>query len=77
MFDLEKLIRDRQDQLRGRPEDWIDRFIAWKQRQDWVDISMLAVDISMLAVLIVSAILASLPSVIIAWLFFSGQIGTQ
>jgi len=32
MTDLEKLIRDRQDQLRGRREDWIDRFMAWLRR---------------------------------------------
>jgi hypothetical protein len=30
--DLEELIRKRQDQLRGRPEDWIDRFM--QQRKD-------------------------------------------
>lgn len=29
MPDLEKLIRDKQDQLRGRPEDRIDRFMEW------------------------------------------------
>jgi len=33
MTDLEKLIRDRQDELRGRPLDWIDWFIEidWKK----------------------------------------------
>ena len=29
MIDLEKMIRDKQDQLRGRPEDWIDRVMEW------------------------------------------------
>lgn len=26
---LENLIRRRQDELRGRPEDWIDRLCYW------------------------------------------------
>jgi hypothetical protein len=34
-MDLEQLIRKRQDELRGRPEDWIDRFGEWRRRQDW------------------------------------------
>lgn len=37
MTDLEKLLRDRQDELRGRPEDWIDRLAEWESRQDWTN----------------------------------------
>jgi hypothetical protein len=32
MTDLEKLIRDQQDELRGRPRDWIDDFGDWRRR---------------------------------------------
>jgi hypothetical protein len=40
MADLEKLIRDRQDELRGRPRDWIDDFTAWHRRMDWVTVGV-------------------------------------
>jgi len=39
--DLEKLIREKQDQLRGRPEDWIDRFKGWRHRVDWTTTSLM------------------------------------
>jgi hypothetical protein len=42
MSDLEQLLRKRQDQLRGRPEDWIDRFGDWRKRQNWVGVMILA-----------------------------------
>ena len=42
MVDLEQLIREKQDLLRGRPEDWIDHFGAWRRRQDWVSIGIVA-----------------------------------
>jgi len=32
---LEKLLTDKQDALRGRPEDWIDRFGDWRRTTDW------------------------------------------
>jgi YD repeat-containing protein len=38
MTDLEELIRAKQDKLRGRPEDWIDRFGYWRRRIDWVTV---------------------------------------
>ena len=41
LIDLEQLIRQRQDQLRGRPEDWIDRFGDWRRNADWVGIAII------------------------------------
>jgi hypothetical protein len=35
---LEKLITDRQDELRGRPRDWLDDFKDWRQGIDWRDV---------------------------------------
>jgi hypothetical protein len=40
--DLETLIRERQDSLRGRPEDWIDRFGGWRRNADWPSIAIIA-----------------------------------
>ena len=42
VIDLEELIRNRQDQLRGRPEDWIDRFGAWRRGVDWTGVAIIA-----------------------------------
>jgi hypothetical protein len=42
MQSLEELIRQRQDKLRGRPEDWIDRFVPWCRRQDWIGTTIIA-----------------------------------
>lgn len=55
MTDLERLLRDRQDQLRGRPEDWIDRFGGWRRNVDWLGIFILFAlpAMTMLAVLAV------------------------
>jgi len=36
MTDLYKLIKRRQDELRGREEDWIDRLFGWIRDVDWV-----------------------------------------
>jgi hypothetical protein len=36
--DLETLIRNKQDQLRGRPEDWTDRLIHWLHTMDWMEV---------------------------------------
>jgi hypothetical protein len=41
--DLEELIRKRQDRLRGRPEDWIDRFIQRKDRLKIVAVIVLLI----------------------------------
>lgn len=41
MIDLERLIRDKQDVLRGRPEDWIDRFGGWRRRVDWTGVAII------------------------------------
>jgi hypothetical protein len=40
MTDLEKMIRERQDALRGRPADSIDRFMDWYASLDWFNIAM-------------------------------------
>jgi hypothetical protein len=32
---LEKLLTDKQDELRGRPRDWIDDFGDWRRTTDW------------------------------------------
>ncbi|GLQ36735.1 hypothetical protein GCM10007908_03550 [Rhizobium albus] len=29
-MDLEQIIRNKQDQLRGRPRDWLDDFKEWR-----------------------------------------------
>ena len=42
MADLERMIRERQDVLRGRPEDWIDRFVAWRRRVDWATVAIIS-----------------------------------
>jgi len=41
--DLEKLIRDRQDALRGRRRDWIDDVVDWQQRVDWLTVGVIAI----------------------------------
>lgn len=65
-MDLEKLIRDKQDELRGRPEDWIDRFMDWYRRQDWDDYCIMVVSL-----LFVSIGLAF--SIVVIWfLIFRG-----
>jgi hypothetical protein len=42
VIDLERLITDRQDQLRGRPRDWIDDFGGWGRRVDWTGVAIIA-----------------------------------
>ncbi|MBT1509456.1 hypothetical protein KIP88_02980 [Bradyrhizobium sp. SRL28] len=41
MTDLEKLITDKQDQLRGRPRDWLDDFGDWRRRTDWASVALI------------------------------------
>jgi predicted transposase YdaD len=43
VIDLEDLIRQRQDQLRGRPRDWIDDFGDRRRNTDWLGIVVLIV----------------------------------
>lgn len=38
-MDLEELLRRRQDELRGRPEDWIDRLMHRLRYTDWLDVA--------------------------------------
>lgn len=38
MIDLHDLLKNRQDELRGRPEDWIDRFGSWYRNLDVADL---------------------------------------
>lgn len=54
MTDLEKLITDRQDELRGRQRDWIDDFGDWRRRADWIGVALIvgAGVIALLAVLV-------------------------
>jgi hypothetical protein len=35
MISLEQLLRQRQDELRGRPHHWTDDINAWWGRLDW------------------------------------------
>jgi hypothetical protein len=39
--DLERLIRERQEALRGRPRDWIDDFGDWRRRIDWMSVLLI------------------------------------
>jgi hypothetical protein len=40
MIDLERLIAQKQDALRGRPLNWRDGFIDWMRRVDWWGVGM-------------------------------------
>lgn len=55
MIELERLLRDRQDQLRGRPLDWIDRFGDWRRSVDWHGIIIL-IAVPLLTLLAVTAV---------------------
>lgn len=57
MTDLEKLIRDRQDELRGRPEDWIDRLVDWESRQDWKQNALAGIFVAGVAVSVAGPII--------------------
>lgn len=46
---LGRLIRNRQDELRGRPEDWLDRFGDWRRQQDWPAILIVLMILAVLA----------------------------
>lgn len=59
MIDLEHLIRERQDQLRGRPEDWIDRFCDWRNRVDWVGVAIISASLLMPLLILLVMWLAS------------------
>lgn len=37
--DLYEMLKKRQDELRGREEDWIDRFMDWKRHTDWLGVA--------------------------------------
>jgi hypothetical protein len=41
LIDLEELLRNRQDQLRGRPRDWFDDFGDRRRDTDWLGITVL------------------------------------
>jgi hypothetical protein len=41
MSDLETLIRRRQDELRGRPRDWIDDARDWWRAVDWEFVTLI------------------------------------
>jgi hypothetical protein len=43
LIDLERLLRDRQDTLRGRPRDWIDDFGDRRRNTDWLGITVLII----------------------------------
>ena len=49
-MDLEKLITDKQDSLRGRPRDWIDDVKDWSARTDWAVASLVVTVIIVAAV---------------------------
>jgi hypothetical protein len=42
VIDLERLLTERQDKLRGRPRDWIDDFGGWRRRIDWTGVVIIA-----------------------------------
>jgi len=39
--DLERLLSEQQDRLRGRRRDWIDDFADWRQRTDWSSVAII------------------------------------
>jgi hypothetical protein len=39
--DLERLIAEKQDELRGRPRDWIDDFGDWRRHTDWTTVNLI------------------------------------
>jgi hypothetical protein len=41
-MDLERLIREKQDALRGRPRDWIDDVGDHCRRFDWISALIIA-----------------------------------
>jgi hypothetical protein len=41
VIDLERLIAEKQDALRGRPLNWRDDFVDWMKRVDWVGVGMM------------------------------------
>lgn len=51
MTDLYELLKRRQDELRGREEDWIDRLGAWWRRVDRMSLAFHAIMIPHLALL--------------------------
>jgi len=65
MSDLEKLLRDRQDVLRGRPRDCRDDLNDWIGRQDWED---RAVRVA----LFIGILLSFIPMIVIGWMFMFG-----
>jgi hypothetical protein len=40
MADLYELLKARQDELRGRPENWRDRFGDWLAGVDWMFVGL-------------------------------------
>jgi hypothetical protein len=47
VIDLEKLIADRQDALRGRSRDWIDDFGDWRRNVDWVRVVLVVATVAL------------------------------
>ena len=54
--DLEELLRQRHDQLRGRPEHWTDRLRDWRQRRLWLDAEVMIL-LAMTVVIVLGALL--------------------
>lgn len=60
MIDLETLIRDKQDALRGRPRDWIDDFKDWRIGVDLTSVifCLCCITITVCDVIMVAALLS-------------------
>lgn len=56
MIDLERLITERQDQLRGRPRDWIDDFGDRWRRIDWIDVAIITGALLVSALIVIAGV---------------------
>lgn len=52
MIDLEGLLRRRQDELRGRPENATDRLVDWWRGLDWEELMIRALGLALLVDLV-------------------------
>jgi hypothetical protein len=62
--DLEALIRNRQDALRGRPLNWRDHLIDWLKRTDWSDVAFCTL-------MFIGLLMVSMPMITLIALAFS------
>ena len=56
MRDLERLISDKQNTLRGRPRDWIDDCGDWRRNIDWASVAIIVGMIAMMLAILATAL---------------------